>query len=64
MKKNAGLTLIEVLVVVLILGIVAGVVAANLSGKVDPAKAKLTETQIKRLKAEVELYKADKNVYP
>jgi general secretion pathway protein G len=77
MKKNAGLalrspspsgegglTLIEIMVVVLILGIIAGVVATNMSGKVDPAKAKLTETQIKRLKGEVELFKADKDRYP
>ena len=64
MKKIAGLTLIEIMVVVLILGIIAGVVATNLSGKVDPVKAKLTEAQIKKLKGEVELYKVDKDRYP
>jgi general secretion pathway protein G len=64
MKKNAGLTLIEIMLVVLILGIIAGVLATNLGGKVEPAKAKLTEAQIKRLKGEVELFKAEKDRYP
>jgi general secretion pathway protein G len=64
MKKNSGLTLIEIMVVVVILGIVATVVAVNVGGKVDPAKAKLTEAQIKVLKGEVELYKVENNRFP
>jgi general secretion pathway protein G len=64
MKKNAGLTLIEIMVVVLILGIIAGVVAANVGDKADRSKAALTETQIKRLKGEVELFKVEKDRYP
>ena len=64
MKKNAGFTLIEIMVVVVILGIVATVVVANIGHKPSEAKAKLTQTAISRLKGEVELYKADKNRYP
>ena len=64
MKKNAGLTLIEIMIVVVILGIVATVVAANVGDKDVRSKVKLTEAQIKRLKGEVELYKADKDRYP
>ena len=64
MKKNAGLTLIEVMVVVVILGIIAGVVAANVGDKTTVSKVRLTETQIKRLKSEVELYKVETDRYP
>ena len=64
MKKSKGFTLIEVLVVVLILGIIASVVVANIGNKPDPAKAKLTVAQIKMLRAEAELFKADHNRYP
>ncbi len=64
MKRNAGLTLIEIMVVVVILGIVATVVAANVGEKPSLAKVKLTQTAISKLKGEVELYKADKNAYP
>ena len=64
MKKNAGLTLIEIMVVVVILGIVASVVAANVATKPSDAKVKLTQAAISKLKGEVELYKVDKNTYP
>ena len=64
MKKNAGLTLIEIMVVVVILGIVATVVAANIGQKPSTAKVQLTKTAISRLKGEVELYRADMNRYP
>jgi general secretion pathway protein G len=64
MKKNAGLTLIEIMVVVVILGIVATVVAANVGQKPSLAKVNLTKTAISKLKGEVELYKVDKDRYP
>ena len=62
MKK--GMTLIEIMVVVVILGIIAGVVAANIGAKDGQAKARLTATQLKLLRADVELFKADHNRYP
>jgi general secretion pathway protein G len=65
MKKNAGLTLIEIMGVVLILGIIAGFVATNLGEKTScPSKVQLTKSQIQKLKGEIELYKVDKNRYP
>jgi general secretion pathway protein G len=64
MKKNAGMTLIEIMVVIVILGIVATVVAANVGEKPTRAKVELTKAAIAKLKGEVELYKADKDRYP
>ena len=64
MKKNAGLTLIEIMMVVLILGIVATVVAVNVGSKPSEARVQLTKTAISKLKGEVELYKADHHQFP
>jgi general secretion pathway protein G len=64
MKKNDGFTLIEIMVVVVIIGIVATVVVANIGQKPGEAKAKLTGAQIKLLKGDVELFKADHNRFP
>jgi general secretion pathway protein G len=64
MKKNSGLTLVEIMVVIVIIGIVATVVAANVGGKPVEAKIKMTKAAIAKLKGEIELYKADKNHYP
>ena len=62
MKK--GMTLIEIMVVVVILGIIAAVVAANIGDKDGRAKAKLTATQIRLLRGDVELFKVDHHRYP
>ena len=62
MKK--GLTLIEIMVVVVILGIIAAVVAANVGGKPDDARAKLTVTQLKVLRGELDLFRADHHRLP
>jgi len=64
MKKNAGFTLIEIMVVVVILGIMATVVVANIGQKDVVAKTRLTEAQIKLLKGDVELYKIENNRFP
>jgi general secretion pathway protein G len=64
MKKNAGMTLIEIMIVIVILGILATVVAANVGNKPGEVKVQLTRAAIAKLKGEVELYKADKDRYP
>jgi len=62
MKK--GMTLIEIMVVVVILGIIASVVAANIGGKPDEVKVKMTVAQLKMLRGEVELFRADHHRLP
>jgi general secretion pathway protein G len=61
---NKGMTLIEIMVVVVILGIIAAVVAANVGGKPDVSKAKLTEAHLKMLRGEVDLFRADHHRLP
>ena len=61
---KTGMTLIEIMVVVVILGIIATVVAANIGDKPGVVKARMTAAQIKLLRADVELFKADHNRYP
>jgi general secretion pathway protein G len=61
---NKGMTLIEIMVVVVILGIIATVVAANVGGKPDQAKARMTVTQLKMLRGEVDLFRADQHRLP
>jgi general secretion pathway protein G len=62
MKK--GMTLIEIMVVVVILGIIATVVAANIGTKPDEARVKMTVAQLKILRGEVELFRADQHRLP
>lgn len=62
--NNRGFTLIEMMVVVVLIGIVATVVAVNVADKPGTARARLTAAQIKILKGDMELFKADHNRYP
>ena len=62
--KQAGFTLLEVMVVVVILGILATIVVQNLAGA--PEKARLTKARndIRTLESALERYKLDNAYYP
>ncbi len=62
--RNAGFTLIEVLLVVAILGILAGVVAVNFGGKQKGAMIKATRSSIANLSTAVDMYEVDTGRYP
>ncbi|MGS2719905.1 type II secretion system major pseudopilin GspG [Paraglaciecola aestuariivivens] len=66
MKKNrqAGFSMIELLVVLVILGLLAGLVGPQFFGKVDSAKVRTAETQIKMLKMALQTYRLDVGQYP
>lgn len=45
-RKNAGFSLMELLVVMVILGLLASLVGPAMFGKVDSSKVKTAQTQI------------------
>jgi general secretion pathway protein G len=66
MKKNTqiGFSMIELLVVLVILGLLAGLVGPQFFGKVDSAKVRTAETQVKMLKMALQTYRLDVGSYP
>jgi general secretion pathway protein G len=62
--ESSGFTLIEILVVVLIIGLLTTVLATNLIGRAERAKIQLTQTQIRTLSDQLELYRLDNGRYP
>lgn len=64
MRKQAGLTLIEIMVVIFILGIMAAVVAPNIFGSQEKAMLKKAAIDIQNLEQTLEQYRLDNAVYP
>jgi general secretion pathway protein G len=52
------------MVVIVIIGILATVVIVNVGGKADTAKVKATESIIKQLGGQMEMFKLNHNRYP
>lgn len=51
--KNAGFTLIEILIVVMIIGLLASLIAPNLLGKFERSKEEITKAQVEMLSSSV-----------
>jgi len=62
--KQAGFTLIEVMVVVIILGILAAVVVPNIMDKPDEARVTKSKQDIRALEEALNRYKLDNYDYP
>jgi len=62
--KQAGFTLIEVMVVVIILGILAAVVVPNIMDKPDEARVTKAKQDIRALEEALNRYKLDNYDYP
>lgn len=62
--KQAGFTLIEVMVVVIILGILAAVVVPNIMDKPDEARITKAKQDIRALEEALNRYKLDNYDYP
>ena len=54
-----GFSLIELLVVLMILGMLGGLVGPRLFSKVDSSKVDTAQTQVKMLKAALQIYRLD-----
>lgn len=64
LQRQRGFTLIEIMVVIVILGILASVVVPRIMDRPDEAKVVKAKTDIRALKAALDLYKLDNYNYP
>lgn len=63
-NKQAGFTLLEIIVVVFILGILAAIVAPKIIGRTDDARITDAKVQIRNLETALKLFKMDNGFYP
>ena len=63
-KRNAGFTLIEIMVVVVILGILATLVVPKIMGRPDEARAVAARQDIASVMQALNLYRLDNSRYP
>lgn len=61
---EAGLTLLEMIVVLVIIAIVAGLVTMNVVGRPDQARVTTTQTNLASLSSALKLYRLDNGQYP
>lgn len=62
--RQAGFTLIEVMVVIVILAILAGLVVPKVVGQSDKARVKTTETALSTTSNAIDMFKVDNGRYP
>ena len=63
-QPEAGVTLIEMMVVLVIIGIVAALVVPNVIGRPDEARAAVAEADLRTIAASLEMYRLDSRTYP
>ena len=62
--RQAGFTLIELMVVIVILGVLAGLIIPRVMGEPDKAKQAKARIQIESLESALKIYKLDNGLYP
>ena len=62
--KQAGFTLIEIMVVVVILGILAAIIVPKLTDKPEQARQVKAQQDIRQLESSLQMYKLDNFYYP
>ncbi len=64
MRRDAGLTMMEMVVVLAIIGIVAAIVVPNVIGRPDQARATVAQADLRTLSAALRMYRLDNGTYP
>jgi general secretion pathway protein G len=62
--RNAGFTLIELMVVLVIIGVLAALIVPNVLDRADDARATAAKTDVHNLMQALKLYKLDNQRYP
>jgi general secretion pathway protein G len=63
-RKRAGFTLIEIMLVVVIIGILAAVIGPKIAGKSDTAKIQATKDQMKAIETALGMFEVKATRYP
>lgn len=63
-QPQAGVTLIEMMIVLVIIGIVAALVVPNVIGRPDEARVAVAGADLKTIAASLEMYRLDNRTYP
>lgn len=63
-SREAGFTLIEIMVVVVILGILAALIAPNVISRIDEAQGTKVKQDIRAIESALKLYRLDRFRYP
>lgn len=61
---EAGLTLIEMLVVLVIIGVIAGMIVVNVADRPDEARVTTAKTDMRTISAALKMYRLDNGDYP
>ncbi len=61
---DAGLTMVEMIVVLAIIGVVAAIVVPNVIGRPDQARATVAAADLRTISAALRMYRLDNGTYP
>lgn len=61
---EAGVTLIEMMVVLVIIAVVAAMIVPNVIGRPDEARVTVAQTDLRSISSALELYKLDNRTFP
>src|SRR5690606_1293043 len=62
--RQAGFTLLEIMVVVVIIGLLAAIVAPNLIGNIDTAEVNAAKSELGQVRTQLDIYCMDNYRYP
>lgn len=63
-KREAGFTLVEILIVIVILALLAGIIVPKMTGAPEKARVAKAKVQIKQLEASLNMFKIDSGFFP